>query len=65
MGLGGCGILSAVAYGVHAGMAWYVKRDLDKSRKEGRVEVEDPEVIEARNQKARELWIKMANREGL
>lgn len=46
-------------------MAWYVKRDLDKRRKEGRVEVEDPEVIEARNQKARELWIKMANREGL
>ena len=46
-------------------MAWYVKRGLDRKRREGVEEVEDPEVVEARNQKARELWIKMANREGL
>lgn len=65
VGLGVCGMLSAVAYGVHAGMAWYVMRTLEKRRKAGVVEVEDPEDVEARNQKARELWIKMANREGL
>jgi len=54
-------LLSAIAYGTHASMAYYIKRVLDQRKRDGLVPVEDPEAIEARNAKARELWVKMTN----
>ena len=46
-------------------MALKVKRWIDGKKKDGVEEMEDPDAIEARNQKARELWIKMANGKSL
>lgn len=59
--MGSTGLLSAVAYAVHGSMAYYVKRVLDYRQENGLQPAEDPEAIEARNAKARELWIKMTN----
>ena len=59
--LGVAGLLSTLCYGIHGSMAYYVKRVLDQRKRDGVVPAEDPEEIEARNAKARELWIKMTN----
>ena len=64
-GLGVTCLLSAIAYGTHASMAYYVKRVLDQRKRDGLVPAEDPEAIEARNAKARELWVKMTNHDVL
>ena len=54
-----------MAYAIHAGMASKVKRWVDGKKRDGVEEVDDSDEMEARNQKAMELWIKVANREGL
>ena len=63
--MGVTGLFSAALYAVHAGMAFYVKRVLDYRKAEGLEEAVDPDEQEAERQKARELWIKMTNRDVL
>ncbi|KAL8726217.1 MAG: hypothetical protein Q9166_006842 [cf. Caloplaca sp. 2 TL-2023] len=59
-----CNLLSAIAYAYHAGLAYYVLRGINRRKAAGEVEVEDPDVIAARREQAREQWIKMT-RHGL
>lgn len=54
-----CNLLSAIAYGYHAALAYYVRRGINQRKAAGVVEVEDPDVIAARRAKAREEWIKL------
>lgn len=61
--MGVAGLLSATCYSVHAGMAFYVRRVLRYRKAQGIEEAVDPDEQEAERQKARELWIKMANRD--
>ena len=58
-------LLSTVLYLCHAGMAIYVKMAMKQKRDSGILEVEDPEKIEARRQKARDLWVKATSAQGL
>lgn len=58
-------VLSVIAYGIHASMAYKVHRVLKVRRERGEVEVLDPEQEEARKQKARDLWQKNYRMEGL
>ena len=57
--------LSTVMYLCHAGMAFYVKRVMKQKMESGILEVEDPEKVEARKQKARDLWVKATTAQGL
>ena len=57
--------LSVAAYVVHGGMGWYVRRHFKEQKDNGTLELETPEEIEARNQKARELWVKATSYDGL
>ena len=58
-------LFSALGYGLHLAMAVKVYRVEKWKKAQGIVEAVDPEEEERRKAKARELWIKMANREGL
>lgn len=58
-------LLSAVLYACHAGMAVYVRKDIKRKKDAGIVEAVDPAKEEARAQKARDLWVKMTNQQGL
>ena len=60
-----CSIFSAIGYAVHLAMALKVQKVEKWKKDSGIVEAVDPEEEEARRAKARELWIKMTNREGL
>lgn len=60
-GFGTACLLSAICYGIHGSMAFHVKRVLAQRQRDGVIPAENPEEIEARNAKARELWVKMAN----
>lgn len=57
------GLLSVVAYSVHAAMAIYVLRDQKRKKALGLL-IEDPEVVAARRAKAREQWIRMTQQHG-
>ncbi|KAL8743841.1 MAG: hypothetical protein Q9190_003847 [Brigantiaea leucoxantha] len=57
------GLLSVVAYLIHAGMALYVMKDRNHKRALGLL-IEDPEVVEARRAKAREQWYEMTHQHG-
>ena len=57
--------LSIVAYAVHGGMGYYVRRWLRRQKAEGTLELETEEEIEARKQKARDLWVKATSYDGL
>ena len=61
--MGATGLVSAVGYSLHAGMAFYVRSVLNYRKAQGLEEAVDPDEQEAERQKARELWIKMANRD--
>lgn len=58
-------ILSVVAYAIHGSMAYKVHRVLKGRRDRGEVEALDPEQEEARKQKARDLWTRNYQMEGL
>lgn len=57
-----CNLLSAIAYGYHAALAYYVLRGINQRKAAGIEEVENPEVIAARRAKAQAEWIKMTCR---
>lgn len=61
--MGVTGLFSAACYSVHAGMAFYVRKVLKDRKAQGLEEAVDPDEQEAERQKARELWIKMTNRD--
>ena len=63
--MGATGLLSATCYSVHAGMAFYVRKVLRYRKAQGIEETVDPDEQEAERQKARDLWIKMTNRDVL
>ncbi|KAL6719669.1 hypothetical protein ACLMJK_001590 [Lecanora helva] len=56
---------SVVGYTVHGVMAWKVHKVLKRRKESGEVEMVNPDEEEARKAKARELWKKNYNREGL
>ena len=58
-------LLSAIGYAIHLAMAIKVYKVEKWKQAQGIVEAVDPEEEERRKAKARELWIKMTNREGL
>ena len=60
-----CSLLSGVGYWLHLAMAIKVYRVEKWKKDQGIVEAVDPDEEERRKAKARELWIKMTNREGL
>ena len=56
---------SVAAYALHCAMAWKVHRVLQERKARGEVEVVDPEEEERRRQKARELWQRNYEMQGL
>lgn len=60
-----CSLFSAVGYAVHVVMAVKVLRVMNWKKAEGIEDIVDPEEEEKRKAKARELWVKMTNMEGL